>query len=151
MGVPGFRVFHGQQVRPADNPNSAWRVDGRLSEYPSTERSGWDCPQDEGYWYVGLPGLAPEGVVGLIQRWGEQLWARGYVGQAGLRFIVEPPAGGSRGELDPHNPGFVVRPPNGWTTAAGNQNPYNINFLIDSEGLYNFFPAAPPPPPPRRK
>ncbi|KAK2024730.1 hypothetical protein LX32DRAFT_696951 [Colletotrichum zoysiae] len=81
-----------------------------------------------------------------MQRWGEQLYADGYVGTAGLRLIVEPPEGEVGSEIRPENPGYVVRPPRGYTTAAGNLNPYELNFLMDN-GAYSFVTAPPPPPP----
>jgi hypothetical protein len=77
------------------------------------------------------------------------LWNEGYVSTPGLRLIVEPPEGDLGGEVDPERPGYVVRPPSGYTTAAGNQNPYELNFLIEN-GMYSFV-TEPHPPPPSKK
>jgi hypothetical protein len=148
MGIPGFRVFHGQDVLPANTngDDEAWRVDGRL-QTTLTGRSGWRCPQDEGLWYIGVPDQANSDLLQAMQGWGETLYNQGYVARRGLRIILEPPNGGVFGdEIDPNNPGYVVYPPGGWTTTVGQGvDPYGVNWLIDERGLYNFFPARPPP------
>ncbi len=150
MGVPGFRIFHGQEATPFNLEQGAWRVNGNEGAQPYTERQGWDCPEDDGgYWYVGFPDDSVEGFYLAMQRWGELLWNQGYVSAAGLRLIVEPPSGSSETEIDARNPGYVVRPPAGYTTAAGNNNPYSLNFLIN-DGIYTFI-TAPHPPPPQKK
>ncbi|KAK2015028.1 hypothetical protein LZ32DRAFT_656702 [Colletotrichum eremochloae] len=123
IGVPGFRVFHGQEPRPFNQDEGAWRVDGN--------------PR------------SPNPLLLQMQRWGEQLYADGYVGTASLRLIIKPPKGEVGSEIRPENPGYVVRPPRGYTTAAGNLNPYELNFLMDN-GAYSFV-TAPPPPPPSKK
>ncbi|GJC89959.1 killer toxin subunits alpha/beta [Colletotrichum liriopes] len=148
MGVPGFRIFHGQQARPFNQEEGGWRVDGSLAS-PYTARNGWDCPEDEGYWYVGLPDVPTDPLLLQMQRWGERLYNDGYVAAIGLRLIVEPPEGDYDTEINPENPGYVVRPPRGYTSAAGNLNPYELNFLIDG-GSYSFV-TAPHPPPPSKK
>lgn len=146
LGVPGFRIFHGQQARPFNDDEGAWRVDSSdRTEY--TAREGWDCPDAGGLWYVGLPDTPTNPLLLRIQRWGERLWTQGYVSRLGLRLIVEPPRGSIAGsDLDPENPGYVVYPPRGYTTAAGNLDPYQLNWLLDGNG-YLFFTAPHPPPP----
>lgn len=120
MGIPGFRVFHGQVARSFSPSAGAWRVDGNLATNPLTARRGWDCPESEGgYWYVGYPDTSTTTQYERMQRWGEMLWNEGYVSTPGLRLIVEPPEGDLGGEVDPERPGYVVRPPSGYTTAAG--------------------------------
>ena len=91
MGVPGFRFFHAQHARPWNNRDGAWRVDADYRVNPFAARDAWACPEDEGYWYVGLPDAPTQELVRLIQAWGERLWRDGYVSTAGLRLIVEPP------------------------------------------------------------
>lgn len=53
IGVPGFRILHGQEAQPG-NQYTAWRVDngdrGGLNA-----RRGWPCPDEEALWYVGEP------------------------------------------------------------------------------------------------
>lgn len=148
MGVPGFRIFHGQEARPFNQNDGGWRVEGGGgSQY--TARNGWDCPDANGYWYVGMPRAPTDALSRQIQRWGERLYTEGYVGAAGLRLIVEPPTDSHDTELNPENPGYVVRPPRGYTTAAGDLNPYELNFLMDG-GSYSFV-TAPHPPPPSKK
>ncbi|KAL5349117.1 hypothetical protein ACLOAV_005405 [Pseudogymnoascus australis] len=127
LGVPGFRIYHGQEVRPEDGYGQ-WRVENRDTGGLNA-RHGWTCPD--------------AGAVRL-QTWAEGLWAEGYVSTYGLRLIIEPPTGDLGGEINPENPGYLVRPPNGYTTAAGNRNPYMLNFLLEN-GYYNFFTQPPPP------
>ena len=145
MGVPGFRVFHGQQARPfSDEPGEgAWRVQGGEGT-TLTARNGWFCPEDTGYWWVGLPintgGGGSPALSQLLQDWGRRLWRDGYTSRLGQRLIIEPPNGASpQEELDPENPGYIVRPPHGWTTAVGEGgSPYDVNFLIDGTS-YQFY------------
>jgi chitinase len=70
------------------------------------------------------------------------IYRQGYVGNRGLRMIIEPPPGGSRTEVDAHNPGELSRGLMG-TTVVGGNNPYNINFILSNEG-YEFATPAPP-------
>lgn len=147
-GVPGIRFFHGQEAAPQTVDSGAWRVDGQTAQRPYTARHGWDCPDEGGLWYVGYPDQPTDPDVQLLQRFGERLYREGYVNLEGLRLIIEPPNGAPASELNPENPGYLVRPPSGYTSAAGNRDPYQLNFLIQN-GLYNFFTA--PPPPPQRK
>ncbi|KAI1182685.1 chitinase [Nemania serpens] len=140
-GTPGIRFFHGQAVAPAGELGG-WRVDGDERVRPHTARQGWDCPEGEGLWYVGYPDTPTDSDILLLQRFGERLHREGYLNTEGLRLIIEPPTGPS-GDINPENPGYLVRPPNGYTTAAGNNNPYRLNFLIEN-GLYQFVTQPPP-------
>lgn len=51
------------------------------------------------------------------------------------------------------NPSFratwSILPVSGYTTAAGNLNPYELNFLLDN-GYYSFLTASYPPPPTKK-
>ncbi|RYP08310.1 hypothetical protein DL765_008852 [Monosporascus sp. GIB2] len=67
MGIPGFRIFYGQEARPFNNNDGAWRAEGG-GRSQLTARHGWDCPEDEGYWrstprlqatWSGLQGVTP--------------------------------------------------------------------------------------------
>ncbi|RYO92560.1 hypothetical protein DL766_002359 [Monosporascus sp. MC13-8B] len=149
MGVPGFRIFHGQEARPFNDDDGAWRVEGGGGSQ-LTARHGWDCPEDQGYWYVGMPwdSTGAPRMLQLMQRWGEQLWNDGYASTLGLRLIIEPNDDFGQ-EIDPESPGYLVRPPRGYTTAAGGLNPYELNFLLE-RGSYSFV-TAPHPPPPQKK
>ncbi|KAH6608262.1 chitinase (class v) [Trichoderma cornu-damae] len=139
MGIPGFRVFHAQEPRRL--ATGAWRVDSRQTG-PYTARTGWECAEGDGYWYIGSPDVVEGEFLELMQEWGEWLYAEGYVSTLGLRLIVNPP-GLENGDIDPSNPGDLVEP-SGSSSAAGGLDPYELNWLVYG-GAYNFFPAAPPP------
>ncbi|UKZ48214.1 hypothetical protein TrVGV298_002450 [Trichoderma virens] len=143
VGVSNFRVMHGQYWMHGRN-SQAWRVSHSNGRYNS--RDGFSCEEQLGsLWYVGsritLPDNQPEWARRLHQ-WGEMIYRQGYVSNRGLRMIIEPPSGGSRTEVDPHNPGELSRGVMG-TSVVGGNNPYEINFILSEEG-YEFATPAPP-------
>lgn len=121
MGVSRISVFHGQGIRdsstaPTLDGGGDWRVDGRDLSFNA--RGGWECPIDEGYWYMGtIEDMEGESTLTeLLYTWGLGLWTEGYVSSLGLRLVIEPPNGPPTEEIDPRDPGFVVYPPDGYTT-----------------------------------
>ncbi|KAL6885783.1 chitinase [Trichoderma evansii] len=143
VGVSNFRVMHSQYWMHGRN-GQAWRVSHSNGIYNS--RDGFSCLEELGsLWYVRsritLPDDQPEWAR-LLHQWGEMIYRQGYVGNRGLRMIIEPPQGGSRTEVNPHNPGELSRGVMG-TSVVGGNNPYEINFILSDEG-YEF--TTPPPP-----
>lgn len=135
--------MHGQYWMHG-SPGQAWRVSRGNGRYNS--RDGFSCEEElSSLWYVGsritLPNNEPEWAR-LLHQWGEMIYRQGYVGNRGLRMIIEPPQSGSSTEVDPHNPGTLSRGYMG-TTVVGGNNPYDINFILSEQG-YEF--STPPPP-----
>lgn len=142
-------AFHGQYWNRVGNQGQ-WRITAQ--ESPDNDREEIYCPDDDGYglWYIGGRLSPPEtdnnDITALLQLWGEMIYAQGYVDQPGLRMIIDPPAGGAVGPIDPSNPGELSRGGRGSQILSG-RNPYRVNFLIDRapDGWsYDFDVAAPP-------
>ncbi|KAH6953868.1 chitinase [Ilyonectria sp. MPI-CAGE-AT-0026] len=154
MGVTGMTVYHGQDVRPAENANgdevepgeeveSAWRVENQGGTQ-WTARNGFYCHRhDLEQWFVGAPVLvvSTDPVIAALQTFGERLWRQGYVARPGLQLILQ---GGSSldDEIDPENPGSLIHSQSGTSSVIGNLNPYNLNWLYDNG--YNVTPNPPP-------
>ncbi|KAF7551416.1 hypothetical protein G7Z17_g5035 [Cylindrodendrum hubeiense] len=154
MGVTGMSVYHGQDVRPAEDANHhevgpggevefAWRVQNQ-DRTQWTARSGFFCNQHNlEQWFVGAPLSVANNdpVISALHRFGEQLWRQGYVARPGLQLILE---GGNNldDEIDPENPGRIIHSETGTSPEIGDLNPYNLNWLYDNG--YNLGPNPPP-------
>jgi chitinase len=155
MGIPRLSFFHGQDITV--DSNGGWRVD---NEDPAgfNSRAGFNCPEDgigQALWYIGTPldlhGLS-DGELRFWNRldtWARNLFNAGYTGTAGQGLIFQSGAMLPNGDIDPGNPGILLRP-GGASSQAGGQDPYRLSFTTQNMGQnhwsYSFAPRRPPSP-----